>query len=120
MKIAIASENGMVARHFGHCPDFTIFEINNGKIVHTETIPNPGHKPGFLPVFLRDKGADVIVAGGMGQGAVELFSENNIKVITGAVGDVTDTAYQYLQGNLQSTDSICHDHQYENECGNHH
>ena len=93
MKIAIASENGMVARHFGHCPDFTIFEIQSGKIVNTETIPNPGHKPGFLPVFLKDKGADVIVSGGMGQGAVELFNGNNVKVITGAVGNVTDIVY---------------------------
>jgi len=93
MKIAIASENGMVAQHFGHCPDFTIFEIQSGKIVNTETIPNPGHKPGFLPVFLKDKGADVIVSGGMGQGAVELFNGNNVKVITGAVGNVTDIVY---------------------------
>lgn len=49
-------------------------------------IPNPGHRPGFLPIFLHEKGLNVIISGGMGGGAVDIFNEKGIEVITGASG----------------------------------
>lgn len=59
MKIAVASENDMVTEHFGHCANFDIFEVEENQIVKSESIPNPGHKPGFLPNFLNDMGVYV-------------------------------------------------------------
>jgi Mrp family chromosome partitioning ATPase/predicted Fe-Mo cluster-binding NifX family protein len=119
MKIAVASENKMVTEHFGHCEGFMIFETENNKIVKIETIPNPGHKPGFLPNFLHDKGVNVIISGGMGGGAIEIFNEKNIEVITGAKGNAEDVVISYLKGELKSTGSVCHEHQHHDECGNH-
>jgi len=118
MKIAVASENGKVAQHFGHCENFTIFQCDDGKIISTETIANPGHKPGFLPNFLNDINAEVVIAGGMGGGAIQIFNEKNIEVITGAEGDVNAAAESYLKGTLKSTGSVCHDHSFEGSCGN--
>ena len=69
IKIAVASENQKVTEHFGHCINFNIFESENKQIVKSESIPNPGHKPGFLPNFLNEKGVNVIISGGMGGGA---------------------------------------------------
>ena len=43
MKIAVASEKGMVTGHFGHCENFMVFNAENDKIVGTESVPNPGH-----------------------------------------------------------------------------
>ena len=63
---------------------------------------------------------NVIIAGGMGGGAVEIFNERNIEVIVGATGDARAAAEAYLRGELKSTGSICHDHDYESECGGHH
>ena len=68
MRIAVASENGKVTEHFGHCQGFMLFDTDNNQIVKSETIPNPGHKPGFLPNFLADRGVNVIISGGMGGG----------------------------------------------------
>jgi Mrp family chromosome partitioning ATPase/predicted Fe-Mo cluster-binding NifX family protein len=119
MKIAVASENKMVTEHFGHCEGFMIFDTENGKIVKSELIPNPGHKPGFLPNFLHDKGVNVIISGGMGGGAIEIFNEKNIEVITGAKGNAEDAVINYLKGELKSTGSVCHEHQHSDECGNH-
>lgn len=119
MKIAVASENKMVTEHFGHCEGFMIFDTENNKIVKIETIPNPGHKPGFLPNFLNDKGVNVIISGGMGGGAIEIFNEKNIEVITGAKGNAEDVVISYLKGELKSTGSVCHEHQHHDECGNH-
>ena len=79
--IAVASQNKMAADHFGHCETFEIFTTEDGQIVSEESVDNPGHKPGFLPRFLHERGVNVIVAGGMGASAVDIFNENDIEVI---------------------------------------
>ena len=117
MKIAVASDNGMVTEHFGHCESFNIFDEENNQIVKSESVPNPGHKPGFLPNFLNDLGVNVIISGGMGGGAIEIFNEKDIEVIIGAKGQSKSAAEQYLQGMLKSTGSVCHEHQHHGECG---
>ena len=116
IKIAVASENEMVTEHFGHCVNFNIFEAENKKIVNSESIPNPGHRPGFLPNFLNDMGVNVIISGGMGGGAIDIFNEKCIEVITGASGNAKAAAEAYLQGTLKSTGSVCHEHQHHDEC----
>ena len=118
IKIAVASENEMVTGHFGHCINFNIFEAENGEIQKSVSIPNPGHKPGFLPNYLNDLGVNVIISGGMGGGAIEIFNEKNIEVIVGAEGNAMSAAKAYLKGELISTGSVCHEHQHHDECGN--
>lgn len=117
MKIAVASDNGNVSGHFGHCESFMIFDCENESIVKAETVANPGHRPGFLPVFLHEKGANVIISGGMGGGAVDIFNEKGIEVVVGATGPAKDAAEAYLAGKLESTGSVCHEHQHHDECG---
>ncbi len=118
MKIAVASEGKMVTEHFGHCESFIIFDTENGKIVKSEAIPNPGHRPGFLPNFLNDLGVKVIISGGMGGGAIDIFNEKDIEVIVGASGPAEAAVNSYLKGDLKSTGSVCHEHQHHDECGN--
>ncbi|ODA40858.1 NifB/NifX family molybdenum-iron cluster-binding protein [Desulfosporosinus sp. BG] len=117
MKIAVASKNGMVTEHFGYCENFNIFEAENNKIVKSESIPNPGHKPGFLPNYLNDMGVNVIISGGMGGSAIEIFKGKGIQVITGAKGSAKAASEQYLQGMLKSNGSVCNDHMHHDECG---
>lgn len=117
MKIAVASEGNMVTEHFGHCQGFAIFEAQGKQIVNKQFVPNPGHRPGFLPVFLHEKGVNVIISGGMGGGAIDIFNEKGIEVITGASGEAEAAANGYLQGQLKSTGSVCHQHQHADECG---
>lgn len=117
MKIAVAGMGNTVAGHFGHCENFNIYETENGKIVSAKSIANPGHKPGFLPNFLGDMGVELIIAGGMGGGAVEIFNERKIEVIVGAEGDAKEAVERYLSGELKSTGSICHEHEHADECG---
>ena len=116
-KIAVASENGMVTEHFGHSVEYMIFETENKEIIKSETIASPGHKKGFLPNFLADKGVNVIISGGMGAGAIEIFNERNVEVVVGATGDAKAVVEAYLQGILQTTGSVCHEHQHHHECG---
>lgn len=115
-KIAVASDNSKVAEHFGHCESFMIFNSKNNKIIGSETIMNPGHKPGFLPNFLHEIGVNVIISGGMGGGAIDIFNNKNIEVIVGVSGDAKIAAEEYLYGSLKSTGSVCHEHKHHNEC----
>ncbi|SHF60964.1 Predicted Fe-Mo cluster-binding protein, NifX family [Caldanaerobius fijiensis DSM 17918] len=117
MKIAIASDGNFVSQHFGHCEGFTIYEIEGKQIITKNFIENPGHRPGYLPQFLKDLGVNVIIAGGMGDSAQKLFAENGIEVIVGVSGICDDVIQQYLKDELKSTGSICKEHRYEGRCG---
>lgn len=121
MKIAVSCNGSSIWAHFGHCENFMIFDVEGSKIVSSENVPNPGHKPGFLPNFLADRGVNVIISGGMGGGAVEIFNERGVEVVVGASGDAKEAVEKYLKGELISTGEICshHDHDHDHECGKH-
>jgi len=106
-KIAISTDGVMVSEHFGRCPEFTIVEIDDGKLMGRKVIPNPGHHPGFLPEFLHEQGVGAIVAGGMGFRAQELFKEKGIETIMGASGDLDTVIAQLLEGTLKGGVSSC-------------
>lgn len=107
MKIAISTDSGHVSAHFGRCPEFTLCEIEDGKIVKKEAIANPGHQPGFLPQFFAEQGVDVVIAGGAGQRAQMLFAEKNIQLLLGAVGTIDDVLDKLCQGKLEGGESLC-------------
>jgi predicted Fe-Mo cluster-binding NifX family protein len=116
MIIAVASDNGNVSAHFGHCETFEIFETDGETILKHKTVPNPGHRPGFLPNHLNNLGVNVIVSGGMGGAAVAIFNENNIEVVIGQKGSSLKAAGMYLAGELVSTGSVCHEHSHSDDC----
>jgi predicted Fe-Mo cluster-binding NifX family protein len=117
MKIAVAADSGQVSAHFGHCEGFALFTAENGVVTGRAFVPNPGHQPGYLPGFLRDQGAHVVIAGGMGSGAAELFARYGIQAVTGAAGAVEDVVRLYLDGRLASSGDVCHTHRHAGECG---
>jgi len=116
MKIAIASDGKNVSGHFGFCEGFMIYEVEEGQSLKKDFLANPGHKPGFLPVFLKEKDTNVIIAGGMGGTAQDLFRENQIDVVVGAQGLCDDVIQQFIKGELKSTGSVCSDHNHEDQC----
>ena len=109
-KIAIPVVEGHLSAHFGHCEEFALFDVDREgkKIIKEARIPAPPHEPGLLPVWLKEKGARMIIAGGMGSRAQGLFAENGITVVVGAAsGNPENLVADYLNGNLQSGDNIC-------------
>jgi predicted Fe-Mo cluster-binding NifX family protein len=107
MRAALSTEGAYVSAHFGRCPFFTIIDIEGKKIMNKEIVQNPGHQPGFIPEFLRARGVNCIVAGGMGRRAEELFAQAGIQTILGVSGTVEDAIQQMLEGRLQGGDSLC-------------
>jgi len=110
MRYAIPVSDGVVATHFGHCEQFALIDVDEARkaIVGKEIIPSPGHEPGLLPVWLAEKGVSVIIAGGMGSRAQNLFKQNRIRVIIGALeGDPERAVLDYISGTLATGDNIC-------------
>ncbi len=116
MKVAVASDGKLVSGHFGHCEGFTIYEVEGTEVKNKSFVPNPGHKPGYLPVFLKEQEANVIIAGGMGETAQNLFNGNGIDVVVGAMGNADEIVELYVTGGLKSTGSVCTQHAHEGHC----
>jgi predicted Fe-Mo cluster-binding NifX family protein len=107
MKIAISTDGQYVSQHFGRCPEFTILEIKDGKLINKKTISNPGHHPGYLPQYLREYGVSSIVAGGMGMRARELFEQAKIDAVLGVEGKINQVISKIIDGSLEGGESIC-------------
>ena len=107
MRVAISSDGSVVSLHFGRCPTFTIVDIQNSHIIRKEVVNNPGHQPGFIPMFLHNKGVEYIITGGMGMKARELFDNYGIKAILGVSGNVEDIINEFKEGKLKSGESLC-------------
>ena len=109
MKIALPTVNGELCMHFGHCEKFIIFEINEENIISdsSEHTPPP-HEPGVLPAWLAEMSVNTIIAGGMGQRAQALFTQNNISVVTGAPAmEATAVVQAYLNNSLETGANAC-------------
>lgn len=110
MKIAIPTAQGKLSMHFGHCETFTLMTIDPQKktITETQDLCAPPHEPGLLPRWLAEHGVNLVIAGGMGQRAQQLFAEQGINVIVGAPAQAADVlAGQYLAGTLSSGANLC-------------
>jgi len=107
MRVAISTDGNNVAQHFGRCPSYTIVDIDDNKVVDTQVVDNPGHAPGAIPQMMDELGVDVMIAGGMGGRAVNLFQEYGIQTVVGIEGDIDDVIEQLLAGKLEGGESLC-------------
>jgi predicted Fe-Mo cluster-binding NifX family protein len=108
MKIAVPVAGDRLTPHFGHCEKFAILTIDGDERYRIEYLVPPAHQPGVYPRFLAEKGVNIIIAGGMGPRAQEIFAQNNIRVITGIEqGDPRGLAEKFLRGELIPGDNLC-------------
>ena len=110
MKIAIPMAGGQLCMHFGHCEQFALVDVDEtaGKPTNTALVTPPPHEPGVLPRWLHEQGATVIIAGGMGQRAHQLFAQSGVKVVVGAPADTPENLVTaYLSGTLVSGQNAC-------------
>jgi len=110
MRLAIATEGNMVSAHFGHCASYTLVDVEDGAVKTTNAISAPAHQPGVLPGFLAEHGANVVVAGGMGPRAQDLFASHGIEVISGVVGSIDQVVEAFIAGTLTSGENLCDSH----------
>lgn len=120
-KVAIPIEGGRLSAHFGHCEQFYFADIENGKIVKEETITPPEHQPGVYPVWVKQQGANAVIAGGIGWKAKDLFAQENIMVYDG-MAVLTDEPQKLVELFIDNklpilVDTCKHDHS-NHKCNN--
>ena len=125
MRVAVSADDGsgldsVVSPHFGRCPYFIVVDLDGCEVEQVTAVANPydgHHQPGQVPRFIRERGANVMLTGGMGRRAIALFEQYGIQAVTGAAGTVRRSLEQYLGGALQGArpcrESIEHAHEHE-------
>lgn len=122
MKIALPVAEGRLCMHFGHCEFFAMVEVDpvQKKIIKTEKVTPPPHAPGVIPPWVAQQGANLVIAGGMGGRAIQLFEQAGVKVLTGAPAQEPEKLVMaYLEGNLVTGDNVC-DHGPDHDPGSCH
>lgn len=116
MKIALPSRQNAIDDHFGHCEYFTVFTVDDVKkeILTQETIESPagcGCKSNIAQT-LAEMGVKLLIAGNMGQGAVNVLNHSGIQVLRGCTGDLQSAVEEWLQGSLSDSGDFCHAHEH--------
>ena len=121
-RIAVTTENGMIFQHFGKTAYFTIVEAEGETVISSRVVDTNGNGHSALGGFLKDAGVEVLICGGIGQGARDVLSEAGIAIVSGAQGSVEAAVAAYLKGELiDSPLGACdhHDHEHGHDCGEH-
>lgn len=113
MKIAVPTKQGnQIDSHFGHCEFYSIFTIENNKVVNKQILQSPqgcGCKSD-IAYDLAKMDVAIMLAGGIGNGAVNKLAEQKIEVIRNCKGDVDVLVNEYLLGNIQDGGANCAAH----------
>jgi predicted Fe-Mo cluster-binding NifX family protein len=117
MKIAVpTTQSNIVDAHFGHCEFYTVFTVDNSEIINSEIVESPqgcGCKSNIVSI-LKEMGVEVMLAGNMGGGAVNVLNSNGISVYRGCDGDVKNLVEEFIKGELIDSGESCHQHEQHN------
>jgi len=118
MKIAVPTRGNYVDDHFGHCEAYTVFTVdNNNRIEKPELLPSLqgcGCKSNIASV-LREMGVSVMLAGNMGDGALNILRAQGIEVYRGCSGSVRSLVEAFLQGKIDDSGEGCNQHRHHGE-----
>ncbi|HBG56526.1 NifB/NifX family molybdenum-iron cluster-binding protein [Proteiniphilum sp. UBA1028] len=117
MKIAVPTkENNQIDAHFGHCEFYTIYTVSEkDDIVDKQILRSPagcGCKSD-IALNLSQMDVRIMLAGGIGEGAINKLSSCNIEVIRNCKGDVDELVNEYLAGNLKDGGASCQSHAHD-------
>ncbi|WP_457636668.1 NifB/NifX family molybdenum-iron cluster-binding protein [Oceanithermus sp.] len=130
MKLAIVTDDGRtVSQHFGRAAFYLVVETAGGEVKSRELRPRKtphaaghdhehhhGHGHGTAPraaerhaaMTEQIKDCELLVAGGMGQGAVRAMEEAGIRVVLTDLPSVDDVLRELAAGNLRNRSGRMH------------
>lgn len=124
MKIAVPLRlNGDIDDHFGHCSSYGIFTISGDNMIAEKTIIQAEQGCGCksdIASKLAQLGVSVMLAGGIGEGAVNVLAREGIKVVRGCYGDAEKNVYDYLEGKITDSRKNCIHHEHGHQHGHAH
>ena len=107
---ALPVAEGRLCMHFGHCEMFALMDADSvsKEISNKRMLEPPPHEPGALPRWIKEQGADMVITGGMGTRAQQMFAQHGIEVVVGAPSDEPEQIVRaYLEGTLKTGGNVC-------------
>jgi len=124
MKIAVpVNWLNQIDGHFGHCEFFNVYSISDDKnIIGIEVIKSTqgcGCKSNISEILSRF-GVTVMLAGGIGSGAINVLNNAGIEVIRGCSGNPEDIVKEYISGSITDNGISCSQHEVHHAEGGEH
>jgi len=105
---------GQIDEHFGHCEFYAIYTISEtNQIIDVQTIKAEagcGCKSNIAG-WLKSQNVTLMLAGGIGGGAIDVLNSAGIEVIRGCSGSLNDVVKQYLAGLVLDSGESCKEHE---------
>lgn len=117
MKIAVpVTKNNIIDDHFGQCEFYNLYTTAENNITSVDAIASIqgcGCKSDIANE-LAQKGVTLMLAGGIGNGAIQKLNASGITVIRGCSGLPEDNVKAYLQGTIKDSGESCKQHEKHN------
>lgn len=113
MKIAIPYNEGNVFEHFGRTKSFKVYDLQNGVIENTVFINADGSGHSELISMLKSVDVELVLCGGIGGKAIQMFNNLGIDVYTGATGNTDDVLRGFMDGSLKLNNTSTCDHHHD-------
>jgi len=123
MKIGVPlAPNGNIDNHFGHCSHYAVFtvseknEITEKQLIQTEQ--GCGCKSNIAQT-LAELGVNKMLAGGIGEGAINVLEKHGINVVRGCSGNAENVVKAYIEGKIMDSGLNCvqHEHHHHHHHG---
>lgn len=118
------TKNNQIEDHFGQCEFYEIYTVSeDNSIVDVKILESEqgcGCKSNIAQV-LAEHGVTIMLAGGIGQGAINVLNKFNIEVIRGCTGNTKEIVTSFLKGDVLDNGITCahtheHDHDHNHQC----
>ena len=117
MRIAVPYYEGLIFQHFGHAPQFKVYEIENHQVLMEMVVETQGSGHAAVADYLRSMDVRVVICGNIGDGAMRALNDSGIVFYGGVSGPADDAITALLEGRLTYDPSIKCDHDHDHDCG---
>ena len=115
MRIAIPYYMGKIFQHFGHAPQFKVYEIEAHQVLMEMVVESQGSGHDAVAQFLRSMDVRVVICGNIGEGAMRALNDAGIVFYGGVSGQADDAISALLEGKLTYDPNIKCEH--HDDCG---
>ena len=98
-----------------------VYDVEGNAVRAAEVVPTDGFGHGALAGFLRERGVEALICGGIGGGAIAALADAGVRVYAGVSGSADGAVQAFLRGELsEGAEATCSHHGHggkEEGCG---
>ena len=120
MRIAIPYYMGKIFQHFGHAPQFKVYELENRQVLMEMVVEVEEQGHSAVAGLLQSMDVRVVICGNIGEGAMNALQQAGIMFYGGVTGEADDAITALIEGGLKYDPDIkceAHEHHCGGDCG---